>query len=135
MIMAQLRYSMTGLAVHYDVDRHAGKLTRSGEPYRGDALTCAVDAGVYQDLAGSWLLVMADNGRWLPLRVNDSGYLTAAGCFAWSAEKGYYVPDPEGLPVMVDVPEQTFYRLSPDGETIAVWIFLLEHGNVRVPAL
>ena len=119
--------TLTGLATHYDASTHAGRLTRSGEPYRANAPACAVDDERWNELCGKWLLVVASNGRRAVLRVNDSGYLSKAGTFAWSNERGYYVPAPDSeLLVVVDIPEDTFRRLGPDGETIHVKVWILE---------
>ena len=118
------KYYMEGLATHYDAGSHLGRLTRSEEPYRVDSPTCAVDDELWNELAGKWLLVVTDSGRKLVLRVNDSGYLDEAGTFSWS-EAGYYVPDPAGWPVVLDVPETTFRRLSPSGETIHVRVWVM----------
>jgi len=133
-VLLILAVAMEGLATHYDASAHDERLTRSEEPYRANAPACAVDDERWDELCGKWLLVVASNGRRAVLRVNDSGYLSKAGTFAWSADRGYYVPDPNGEPVVLDIPERTFRRLSPDGETIQIRAWVIrgrQHGRQR----
>lgn len=119
---------MVGLATHYNCQEHCGRQTRSEEMYAPDAPTCAVDAGVYQELAGRQVWVMAyrpdlAQGYALEsLRVNDSGKLERAGRFAPQGRG--WTEATVGERIVLDVPEETFRLLSPDGETVqvAVWI-------------
>jgi hypothetical protein len=49
------------------------------------------------------------DGKVLRVLVADSGRLLAAGTFG-------------GLPVVVDLPDEVHRQLSPDGNTVQVWV-------------
>lgn len=57
-----------GVASYYTV-ASSGAITASGERMRDDELTCAMRGGKYGDV----LLVVADNGRSVVVRLNDRG--------------------------------------------------------------
>jgi len=119
--------ALDGLATHYD----HGSVFRSGEPFAPDSPTCAVDVSAWPDLRGRLVFVLTADGRAAVLRVNDSGRLHAAGAFAWGERERQGVrvarwwPDAAGRPVVLDVPRETFRRLSPDLDTVGVWVWVL----------
>jgi len=118
--------ALVGLATFYDY----GEVTRDGSPFLLDAPTCAVDASEWERLRGRTVLVLADNGRWAMLRVNDTGRLYRAGRFTWDvrprgeAQVARWWPAEQGERVVLDVPAQTFRKLSPDGETVRVQVWV-----------
>ena len=116
--------ALNGLATWYD----HGTVTRSGEPFVWSAPTCAVDASLWDMLAGRTVLVLSENGQVTTWRVNDSGHLSEAGGFRRrSPGPGYGATDlgdPSALRVVLDVPRDTFRMISPDGETIRVWVWV-----------
>ena len=57
-----------GTASYYTVESSSW-LTASGEPMRDDALTCAMPQGEF----GTYVLVVAENGRSVICRLNDRG--------------------------------------------------------------
>ena len=122
-----------GLATHYDPEEHAGRETRSGEMYDALAMTGAVAAERWKELKHQCLRVVAvDSGRAVTVRINDSGWLTEAGRFAWQMHRigefdvAQYWPDARGLPVVLDLPPGPFSLLSPDMETVEVRGYVVE---------
>lgn len=57
-----------GKASYYTV-ASSGRITASGEPFRDDALTCAMRIGEF----GEYYKVVADNGESVVVRLNDRG--------------------------------------------------------------
>ena len=124
--MAWGQPELAGLATHYDY----GEVTRDGSPFRLDAPTCAVDASEWERLRGRMVYVLADNGRLAVLRVTDTGRLYDAGRFEWAVivfgelEVARWWPSADGDRVVLDVPRETFRKLSPDLETVRVRVWV-----------
>jgi hypothetical protein len=114
--------AMVGLATYYDFAD--GSIMRDGSPLASDGLTCAVDASEWAALAGRELIVGVE-GRYVRLRVADTGRLYDVGKFAYSGRSGTWVPADVGPRVILDVPAGTYRRLfAKDGDTrlVSVWV-------------
>ena len=104
---------LTGSATWYNDCTNPGCLMRNGQRFDEDALTCAVDTLMFDDLVGKTALVCAGD-RCVPCTVTDSGYLADAiepvlvdlTSTAFRALRAYDVNDNDGrLPVTVWVIE------------------------------
>ena len=112
-----------GLATWYG-EPYIGRPMRDGEPLRADGMTCAVDASEWARLAGRTLIVGVE-GRYVRLRVTDTGRLYDAGQFAFDAHRQTWAPAEAGPRVVIDVPAETYKRLfAADGDTrlVSVWV-------------
>ena len=116
---------MVGLATHYGPPAFPdGALMRNGEPLASDGMTCAVDASEWERLAGKVIIVGVE-GRYVRLRVADTGRLYDAGQFAFDARRRTWVRADVGPRFVIDVPEATYRRLfAADGDTrlVSVWV-------------
>ncbi len=113
---------LVGLATYYDFAD--GSIMRDGTPLRTDGMTCAVDASEWERLAGREIIVGVE-GRYMRLRVTDTGRLYDAGQFAFDARRRTWLPATSGPRVILDVPAGTYRRLfAKDGDTrlVQVWI-------------
>lgn len=106
---------MVGYATYYN----HGKVTRSGEPFNPNAMTCAVSWQLWSDLAGKRLVVHSKN-RSIIVRVNDSGGWTMTKYYAYGKQKiGKYIvewifPSMVGLPIVVDLTPRAYDLLFSD---------------------
>jgi hypothetical protein len=112
---------LRGLATYYD----HGTVFRSGEPFHLDAGVCAVDVSEWDRLRGQMVVVLAESGHVAVLRVADTGYLYRAGVFTWGIRGmvARWWPNAAGERVVLDVPRETFRKLSPDLGTVRVWVW------------
>jgi hypothetical protein len=123
---------LMGLATHYDCDVHCGRVMRSGIAYAPDAAVCAVDTSLWQQWRGKTLLVVAQNGKMLQCKVMDSGYLYRAGRWEYGIKYfgkrsiARWWPSQTGYRIVVDIPEETFRQLAPDGDTVLVGIWVIQ---------
>ena len=101
---------MSGSATYYDY----GTVTRSGDPFDLDSLTCAVDDARWEELRGKTLVVLTESGHMTYLKVNDTGYLQKSTA-EWVQ------------PVVVDLPKGTFLRVFESLGTQHVWVWLAEN--------
>lgn len=115
--------------------------TASGEPFDGDAMSCAVDVSLFKQFRDRILHICVIPGygvneaRCVDVRVNDCGPLAAAGLFVYeSRPRGaltvtrYWQGDGDGaLPVVVDLTRAAMRELTGGTlETCAVTVTLVE---------
>jgi peptidoglycan lytic transglycosylase len=101
-----------GTASYYTV-ASSSNLTASGERMRDDALTCAMREGEF----GSYLLVVAENGRSVICRLNDRGPYVAGRVIDLSEAAMERLIDPsDGL---VDVSVYNLGKLDDESIRLA----------------
>jgi hypothetical protein len=113
-----------GLATFYDAP--AGAITRSGDPFDPNGMTCAVDASEWEELQGRTLVLeVFGQDHKVELVVNDTGHLYRAGLHEFDPGRRVWRPSERGVRVVVDVPRATYERyFSRDGDTrlVGVWV-------------
>ena len=100
-----------GWATHYNPANCSkwSPMMRGGLEYAPGLPVCAVDASMWEELKWQTLQLTTRDGKVLRVLVVDTGNLLAAGNFG-------------GLPVVVDLPDLVHRQLSPDGNTVQVWV-------------
>jgi hypothetical protein len=112
-------------------------IMRNGEQLRPGGATVAVDDSEWARLQGKHLLILSEDGRYAVLRVTDTGYLYDVGEFYRATPysdnfintKEWRATWRESGPayrIVVDIPEQMFWRLFETYETQRVWAWVIE---------
>jgi len=115
---------LSGLATWYDYCVPPACVFRSGEAWSDSSPSCAVDTSLWPELKGKRVLVLTQDCRTAILRVNDTGYLYAAGYFqrgAWT-----WQPAESGQRFVIDVPAATYRRVFGTTDTRRVWLWILD---------